>query len=100
MPPVGRQSAVRIARPKKWLDTAGLLMEVADKPDENPRGPTFCHSGGLTVMPTRLVGPRQPCQRMTRGRQTCTPNHRRCPKRDLIARADRFAREQGYRDQR
>ena len=32
MPPVGRQSAVRIARPKKWLDTAGLLMEVADDP--------------------------------------------------------------------
>ena len=32
MPPVGRQSAVRIARPKKWLDTAGLLMEIADDP--------------------------------------------------------------------
>jgi hypothetical protein len=34
MPPVGRQSAVRLARPKKWLDTAGLLMEVA----RDPRG--------------------------------------------------------------
>ena len=32
MPPVGRHSAVRIARPK-WLDTAGLLMEVADQSD-------------------------------------------------------------------
>ena len=46
MPPVGRQSAVRIARPKKWLDTAGLLMEVAD----GSPGQSFLTSDTLASM--------------------------------------------------
>jgi hypothetical protein len=32
VPPVGRQSAVEIARPKKGLTRAGLLMEAARNP--------------------------------------------------------------------
>jgi len=49
MPPVGRHSAVRIARPKKGLTRAGLLLEVARKPVRSRERKTAPHGKALRI---------------------------------------------------
>ena len=58
MPPVGRQSDVRLTRPKNGLTRAGLLMEVADDPlgidDVHPQVPRV-RSSPVTIRYERSV---------------------------------------------